>query len=579
METQPYILLDDQLSGQARLYVNPIEIITARTPAELFKAMDKIQEKLDTGYYVAGYFSYEAGYALESKLLPKLKPSDTPLLLMGVFETWSPDYPDVPCEAVPRLDLQPEWQEADYLERFEKVIAYIQAGDVYQINLTFPLRSEYSGSELCLYDTLRARQPVRYGGVISLGQGPDIVTFSPELFFDKQGQDISMRPMKGTVKRLRDPAEDQALKEAMRHDAKSQAENLMIVDLLRNDLSRLAEKGSVKVPHLFSLETYPTLHQMTSTVTGRLSKDVQVADLFKSLFPCGSVTGAPKIRAMEIIHELEDGPRGPYCGGIGFLDPNGDACFNVAIRTAIIENQQLRYHVGSGVVLDSQGADEYDECLLKAKVLSDIPSLVETFRYEPDNGIIRKKHHFARLAASARTLGYHYDELGFQTALNKISGDGPLKCRLILSENGSISTEFEELIDLALPIKLSLSKHPLSLGVQEYRHKVLARDFYDGERARLSALTDCTEAIFVNADNQVCEGSFTSLFIRKNGQLITPALSCGLLPGVLRAALIETGEARQALLTLKDIQSADEIYVGNSLRGLMPAAFIDFNLH
>lgn len=579
METQPYILLDDQLAGQARLYQDPVEIISAYHADELLTAMAEIQARLDRGLHVAGYFAYEAGFALEAKLAPKLENSAAPLLLMGVFEKWSEEYPDIPCEAVPRLDLKPDWSEADYQERFKKVIAYIQAGDVYQINLTFPLRSNFSGSALCLYDTLRARQPVRYGGVISLNTGPEIVTFSPELFFDKKGTNISMRPMKGTVKRLRDPEADKALKEAMRHDAKSQAENLMIVDLLRNDLSRLAERASVRVPHLFSLETYPTLHQMTSTVTARLDDKVEVADLFKSLFPCGSVTGAPKIRAMEIIHELEGGPRGPYCGAIGFMDPDGTACFNVAIRTAMIENGQLRYHVGSGVVLDSQGKDEYDECLLKAKVLSDIPSLVETFRWEPDKGIIRKKHHFARLAASARTLGYQYDELGFQTALNKISGDTPLKCRLILSENGTISTEFEELVDLTTPVKLSLSKHPLSLGVQEYRHKVLARDFYDGERARLADRTGCTEVIFLNPEDQLCEGSFTSLFIRKDGRLLTPALSCGLLPGVLRAALIETGEAQQAILTTDDLKAADEVLVGNSLRGLMSAEFIDFDPH
>jgi len=472
MSQEPFILLDDQLAGKTRLYENPIHIIKACSAEEVLSAMSEIQSRLDDGFHLAGYMSYEAGFALEPKLSSLLKTDGSPLILMGVFETVAAEYPEIPCETVPRLDLKPAWSEAEYLERFEKVIGYIKAGDVYQINLTFPLVSDFQGSALCLYDTLRSRQPVRYGGVISLGTGPDIVSFSPELFFDKQGSDISMRPMKGTVKRLRDPKADMELREAMRHDRKSQAENLMIVDLLRNDLSRIAEKASVSVPHLFSLETYPTLHQLTSTVTAKLGLDVSVEDLFKSLFPCGSVTGAPKIRAMEIIHELEGGPRGPYCGGIGYLDPKGDACFNVAIRTAMIDNGQLRYHVGSGVVLDSVGVDEYDECLLKAKVLSDIPSLVETFRWEPDAGIVRKKHHFARLASSARALGYSYDELAFQKAVQKLTGDGPQKCRLILSENGTIAFEQEDLIDLTLPVTLSLSKHPLSLGVQEFRHKV-----------------------------------------------------------------------------------------------------------
>jgi len=484
-----------------------------------------------------------------------------------------------PCETIPRLTLKPQWTEAEYLERFERVIDYIKAGDVYQINLTFPLTSPYTGSAFCLYDTLRSRQPVHYGGVIALNHGPDIVTFSPELFFEKSGQDIEMRPMKGTAKRLRDPDADKKLRDDMRHDIKSQAENLMIVDLLRNDLSRMAENGSVQVPHLFALETYPTLHQMTSTVTAKLDKTVNISKLFESLFPCGSITGAPKIRAMEIIHELEDAPRGPYCGAIGYMDPSGDACFNVGIRTAIIENEQLRYHVGSGVVLDSDGHAEYEECLLKAKVLSDIPSLVETFLWDPEIGIPRRKYHFARLTNSARSLGYPYEELKLQAELQKITGSKPQKCRLILSENGSISVEHEDLQDIGTPVKLALSQYPLSLGVQEYRHKVLARDFYDGERARVSAKTGCDEVIFTNPEGLVCEGSFTSLFLEINGNLLTPSLSSGLLPGVLRGHLIESGEVKQQAMTTQDIRIADKVFIGNSLRGLLPASFIDFDLH
>ncbi len=576
MPNAPYILLDDQLSGSARLYENPLKIIKAESPDELDGALADIQTALGAGHYVAGYISYEAGYGLEPKLAPLL-PADrqTPLLLMGVFENFTPEYPEAPCETAPRLSLNPAWTESEYLSRFEKVIAYIKAGDVYQINLTFPLISDYSGSAFCLYDTLRARQPVHYGGVIALG-GPEIVTFSPELFFEKEGQDIGMRPMKGTVKRLRDPEADLKLRNDMRKDIKSQAENLMIVDLLRNDLSRLAEKASVKVPHLFSLETYPTLHQMTSTVTARLNPKITAADLFKKLFPCGSITGAPKIRAMEIIREVESGPRGPYCGAIGFMDPNGNSCFNVAIRTAIIDQGKLRYHVGSGVVLDSDGPAEYEECLLKAKVLSDIPSLVETFRWDPETGITRRKRHFARLANSARALGYGFDELDMQARLQKISADKPQKCRLILSENGAVSVEHEDLEVFEEPVTLSLSRHPLSLGVQEYRHKVLARDFYDGERSRISAKTGCREVIFTNPDGQICEGSFSSLFIEKNGELLTPPLAAGLLPGILRAELLETGRARQATLTPEDLKRADKIFIGNSLRGLQRAEFISF---
>ena len=579
MTQSPFILLDDQLSGQARFYENPVDVITVRDPKQLTAAFDRIQAHLDDGKYVAGFVSYEAGLWLETKLNSLFdRGSDNLLLQMGVFEGFEPRYPEAPCETIPRLDLKPAWAEADYLTRFEKVIDYIKSGDVYQINLTFPMHSPYIGSAFCLYDTLRARQPVHYGGVIALGD-MEIVTFSPELFFQQTGEQISMRPMKGTIKRLPDREADLAQREAMRADIKSQAENLMIVDLLRNDLSRLAQKGSVNVPELFSLETYPTLHQMTSKVTARLRPDVDVAQLFKSLFPCGSVTGAPKIRAMEIIQELEDTPRGPYCGAIGYLDPDRKACFNVGIRTAIIENGALKYHVGSGVVLDSDGASEYEECLLKAKVLSDIPSLVETFLWDPERGIFNRKRHFARLASSASALGYAFDEIQMQSALQKIQADSQQKCRLVLSENGSLSVEHEDYKPFPLPIKLALSKHALSLGVQEYRHKVLARDFYDGERSRVSALTGALEVIFLNPEDEICEGSFSSLFAEIDGQLVTPPLSSGLLPGVLRSKLLQTGEAISQKLTKKDLECADKIYIGNSLRGMLPAEFIDFDLH
>ncbi len=579
MSQTPYILLDDQLAGKARYYERPIEVVTVTDPSKLSAAFEKLQKHLDNGKYIAGHIGYEAGMVFEPKLSKCLNhPPKNYLLQLGVFDGFEPRYPEIPIETIPRLDLKPDWSEADYLARFEKVIAYIKAGDVYQINLTFPMRSPYDGSALCLYDTLRARQPVHYGGVVALSD-TQIVTFSPELFFEKAGHDISMRPMKGTIKRLPDREADLAQREAMRADIKSQAENLMIVDLLRNDLSRIAKSASVKVPELFSLETYPTLHQMTSKVTAQLSDDITIAQLFKSLFPCGSVTGAPKIRAMEIIHELEGSERGPYCGSIGYMDPNGDACFNVGIRTAIINNGTMRYHVGSGVVLDSDGKSEYEECLLKAKVLSDIPSLVETFLWDPDKGIINRKRHFARLASSAMTLGYPFDEIAIQTALQKISANEPQKCRLILSENGSLSIETDPYIPLNSPVKLAISKHALSLGVQEHRHKVLARDFYDGERNRVKALTSADEVIFLNQDNEVCEGSFTSIFVEKDQQLFTPPLSSGLLPGVLRAKLIELGKAKRKILTISDLQSADKIFVGNSMRGLTPASFINFDLY
>jgi para-aminobenzoate synthetase/4-amino-4-deoxychorismate lyase len=314
---------------------------------------------------------------------------------------------------------------------------------------------------------------------------------------------------------------------------------------------------------------------MTSRVTSRLRDEVDFADIFKSLFPCGSVTGAPKIRAMEIIDELEDSSRGAYCGGLGYIDPDGDACFNVAIRTLILEQGKLRYNVGSGLVLDSEAADEYAECLLKADVLKAEPvELIETLRWEPELGFVREAKHIERLFRSADKLGYplsgQYFDSQFQIPEHLKT---PKRFRLALSKNGKIDVQISEYTALR-SITFSLSKYPLTADVQTTPHKISYRQFYDGERERLKALTGADEAVFLNADGALCEGSFTSLFIEKGGQLFTPPLSAGLLPGILRQDLLETGRAHEKALTPDMLEQADAIYLGNSLRGLIPAEMI-----
>ena len=572
----PYILLDDQISHELRYYSDPVDIVQAHEAGEVQAALAKLKDYHAQGYYLAGYLSYDLGFALEPKLAALMPdPRDGPLLQFGVFKSVSSDAP-VEClytSKAPELFLTPQWSEADYTERFNRVMDYIKAGDVYQINLTFPMTGKYDGQASALYAAFRHRQKGRYGGVVSLGAGPDVISLSPELFFRKTGQDMSMRPMKGTRPRDKNPAVDKAILAEMRGDEKSQAENLMIVDLLRNDLSRVSETGSVKVPELFALETYPTLHQMTSRVTSQLKPDTAFADIFKSLFPCGSVTGAPKIRAMEIIDELEQTPRGAYCGGLGYIDPDGEACFNVAIRTLILDGGKLRYNVGSGLVLDSDAADEYAECLLKADVLkSQETALIETFHNyaSPD----RLKAHETRLKTAAKTMGYTFSHTAFWEALSEVqSTKAELRCRLTLNKEGEFNltaTDYTALKSLTF----ALSKYPLSTEVQIITHKISHRQFYDGERERVKSLTGADEAVFLNDNGELCEGSFTSLFIEQKGQLFTPPHSAGLLPGVLRAELIESGKAIEKTMTLEDLSSANKIYLGNSLRGLMPAKLI-----
>ena len=313
MSPKSYIFLDDQLTNTQRYYTDPVDILIADDPGDIDDIFAKLTQYHQEGYFIAGYLSYDSGYVFEDALSHRLAPKrPTPLLNFGIFKTFGRQAPTqlLYSSQAPDLTLTPLWSEAEYSKRFSQVMDYIRAGDVYQINLTFPMTGPYDGPAHTLYAAFRHRQKGRYGGVVHLGNAPDIISLSPELFFRKEGRDMSMRPMKGTRPRSANSQIDEELRLNMRNDVKSQAENLMIVDLLRNDLSRISEPGSVKVPELFALESYETLHQMTSRVVSKLTPDIDMKSIFQNLFPCGSVTGAPKIRAMEIIDDLETTPRG-----------------------------------------------------------------------------------------------------------------------------------------------------------------------------------------------------------------------------------------------------------------------------
>ena len=371
MTSGPYAIIEDGRGGGTLPFHDPVDLFIADDPTHVparFAAMERARA---SGLWLAGYAAYELGYALEPKLRPLLPARRTgPLLCFGAFRASAgPDFAPHAGGAA-AVTLRPEWCATDYARRFDKVIAYIRAGDVYQINLTFPMHGHFSGDPLALYARLRARQPVALGGVFALG-AETIVCCSPELFFETVGRTARVRPMKGTERRGAGPHEDMWRARLLQTEEKNKAENLMIVDLLRNDLGRLAEIGSVKVTDLFTVAAYPTLHQMTSGIEARLRENLSLFDLFKGLFPCGSVTGAPKIRAMEIIRELETAPRGAYCGALGYIAPNGDARFSVGIRTLTIGPEgAATLNVGSAVVADSAAEAEYDECLLKASFLT-----------------------------------------------------------------------------------------------------------------------------------------------------------------------------------------------------------------
>ena len=374
------ILLEHGPDGKPAAFVRPRRIVTAWRADQVMPALAELDAARADGLWVAGTMAYEAGFALEPSLLPLMPaPGETPLLNFGIYLA--------PSDPAPLLDaaraeapaarlapLRPMVSPADYAAAFSAVKDHIAAGNAYQINLTFPLETTLlSGTPLGLFGSLRARQPVGFGACLDFGAGPILVSRSPELFFQTSATGrIESRPMKGTAPRDADPVQDAELAEALRHSPKDRAENLMIVDLLRNDISRISRVGSVRVPELFAVESFATVHQMTSRVIGQLTDPPALTRLMPALFPCGSITGAPKIRAMQIISQVEPHPRGPYCGAIGWMAPDGAACFNVAIRTLSLTGASIRLNAGGGVVQDSTVLGEWEEALWKTRYLSSL---------------------------------------------------------------------------------------------------------------------------------------------------------------------------------------------------------------
>ena len=573
----PFVLLDDARThgaSPARLYTNPVEVLTAHDGDALSALLVSLRQARQDGLHAAGFFGYEAG----AHLLPGLTPAPSGLLAwFGLFKDFSIISADAVASVLPDpagiwlSELRPAISRADYSRAFTTVQEYIRAGDIYQANLTFPLTADYAGDPLALYAALRARARAGYGGVIWTGQ-THYLSFSPELFFALKDQRITTKPMKGTAQRRIDPAADAQAAEHLRTDPKQRAENLMIVDLLRNDLSRVCAAGSVKVPELFHIESYPTVHQMTSTVTGLLHDGADAVDVIQALFPCGSITGAPKIRAMQVVEEVEAAPRGIYCGSIGRIDDNGDAAFNVAIRTFTVcaETQSLSLGLGSGVVADSMEADEWAECLAKgdfAKIENRDFDLIETMRFEPAAGILRLEHHLDRVASSAVAFGFECDRHQLRDRLHEsiFNLDRLSKIRLMVSRHGAQAVEIRPLEDVT-EWRVGVVPLPVDAGDFRLRHKMSDRTFYDDARR---GRPDCDEVVFVGTDGLLTEGSITALFVERDGKLLTPRLETGLLPSILRRELIVSGKALEADLRIDDL--SDGFWVGNSLRGLIRA--------
>lgn len=585
-----FVLLDNSTSLQAvsKLFEKPVEIIRADAPEDVEAALEALQAGIARGLHAAGFFSYELGYLLEPKLthlLPERR--KVPFLWFGLYSapremTGAEVQGWLTEEAIgnPTLgELAHSWDSVSYLKRFEEVQKNIRSGDIYQLNLTFKAKFNLQGSPLALYRDLRLKQRVAYAGLVDTGD-VTILSASPELFIDLHDRVIETRPMKGTAPRAGTPEGEAEVRHGLSTDIKNRAENLMIVDLMRNDLGRIADLGSVTVTDLFTIETFKTLHQMTSGVRAHLKDGVGIRDILKAIFPPGSITGAPKIRAMELIRELETEPRGVYCGAIGNFSPDGSAQFNVVIRTAVIDRKGAgEMGIGSGIVADSDGPKEYAECLLKMKFLTDPVrrfELIETMLYVPGDGVWLRGYHLARLAASAAYFGYVYDAAKVRDAIDKAIAEEPdkrLRVRLLLDEDGAVTAtatpQPESTADAVMRYVISDTR--VNSGDLFLYHKTTRRELYDREWKHYSETLGADEVIYLNENGELAEGSRTTIFVERNGKLVTPRLAAGLLPGTLRAALIDEGRAVEAALTIEDVNAASAIYLGNSVRGLIRA--------
>jgi para-aminobenzoate synthetase/4-amino-4-deoxychorismate lyase len=469
-------------------------------------------------------------------------------------------------------ELQPEMSVEEYLEKVKKIRHYLHEGETYQVNFTYRLLAKFAGSEMSLFDRLCSAENAPYAAYIDCGRYA-ILSISPELFFHRKGRSIRTKPMKGTMPRDDDPMRDRENLSRLKNSQKDISENLMIVDLLRNDLGKISVPGSVVAPSLFTVEKYRTVYQMTSEIRSTLCEDICMKDVMGSLFPCGSVTGAPKIRSMQIIDELERSPRDIYTGSIGYLTPDGEAVFNVAIRTAVIDRERktLRYGTGGGIVYDSTPEDEYEESRTKSFFIRSVrPTfrLIETILYEREGGLFLLAEHMKRLKGSAAYFRFPFDGSEIVKKIDRAvrEVDRPrIKIRVLLGPDGEIEVSATELPPPAhgTTRRVKVYRSPIDRDDIFRYHKTTVRDLFE------NALRDHPEVddlVFLNREGEVTETSIANIVVEKDGRHITPPVSSGLLPGTFREKLLQDGAIEEMVLTSEDLGGADRIYLINSVR-------------
>jgi para-aminobenzoate synthetase/4-amino-4-deoxychorismate lyase len=598
-----------------RLFTSPMCVYAAYRPAEIAGIFAAIESAVAAGLCAAGFFSYECGNCFEPRASMRAGRAGLPLAWFGIYrrccifdhgtgrfvESEPPELTRIggsqtagseAAAAEPQMMAEFPLTEAGYARRIAAVHEWIRAGDVYQLNFTAPLQVQAFGSAAALYARLRARQPVPYGAFLHWQPGCRILSFSPELFFRVESaggvRRIITRPMKGTAPRGRTTREDREIAERLRNDPKNRSENVMIVDLVRNDLGRLAHFGTVRTEEIFAVERYPTLWQMTSTVSAELRPEVSYYDIFRALFPCGSVTGAPKIRAMQLIAGLEDAPRGVYTGAIGFF-ARQQTVFNVAIRTLELEDGRGTMGAGSGIVIDSDPAEEFRECLLKAKFLTGTAhcspacggrqadfSLIETALW--DGGCALLEMHFDRLEDSAEYFDFPCDRAAVKAAweahvcgFEKEKPHRPRRVRMLLGAGGEFEITSEILPSRDGPGRrgrVLIAKERTDPADPMLYHKTTHRPLY-AEAFAQAVRGGFDDVLFMNLRGEVTEGAISNVFVVNDGRWFTPPVECGLLAGVYRRHLLATRpEIEERVLYLDDLRTASAVYLTNAVRGL-----------
>ena len=549
-------------------FAQPVEEVVAAVADEVRPALSAVERAVEQGLHAAGFVCYEAAVGLDPAFTTR-PAGALPLAYFGLFKERTPvAAPSAGLGSYELDEWRPSVSRAEYEATIERIRAYIAVGDTYQVNYTLRLHSRFRGDPLALYRDMGQGQESALCAYFDLGRHV-LISASPELFFRLRDGCCTVRPMKGTRSRGRFAAEDQQRADDLQNSAKDRAENLMVTDLLRNDLGRISQVGSVAVPALWSVERYPTVWQLTSTVESQLKAGVSLPDIFAALFPCGSVTGAPKVRTMEIIAELECAPRGMYTGCMGYVSPGPEACFNVAIRTAYLDREQerLEFGVGGGIVWASSAAGEYAECLVKAEVLRARPhpsfELLETLLYE-EGAYFLLERHLERLSQSAAYWGFCYADDRVRAQLQDAAKAmaGRCRVRLLLARNGETRVQYAA---LAPPrrLRVALAAEPVDSADPLLYHKTTHRAMYDRQ---LAARPDCDDVVLYNERGELTECCIGNLVLERGGVRYTPPVESGLLAGTFRAELLTRGELKERTLLVGDLARADALYLINSVR-------------